>query len=1257
MKKFKGKILLGVMCMAAAISISMLSGVKANATATPTPTPTPVEEEYYFDYGGKKIPHGGSIIISDGNSINLRVSAIGANKVVWKSSEKKVADFNEETQETPTPIYEVNVIPKGPGFSEISATVEKGGVTKTVVCYVEVPLVIDDGNFTTTASGEKVLQLDTSASNNTYEFKIKKPDAGTTPDPGTDFKLLWVSANSEVATVENGKVTAKGAGSTIITITSGTSLPNGKKLEVKVPVVVSPLVEDSDGNYKPSATFTLIESVKSKKITTNAGYATNLAWEIYDNKGTLIPTSDTGRIMRDIHSYDGKVELYNLKAGTYKIKAYPDIKYKGDSKITPLEVTLIVPIYIEKERIIMNVGDEFRITDNSNVYDPGIFNYDFQKDDEKDDEMSVNVTPPTGIIKAVHEGSITVVLTYLPDSGLYDSEHKPSKRTIRITVIDGISLNHTKATIYKSGSLQLIATSSENTNTTIWSSSDPTIATVENGLVTGIKKGTVIITAAQIIKGVRKTATCIIRVEDSVSKITVTPANVTMEMNEFVTLSAKVEPAGSNKGPLHWVSSDTNVVDIKDSTDLAATIRGVKPGTAVISAINQDNVVVGYCHVSVMQHVEKITLSETAVTVPLTAKNFQLRANIEPQNATNKNVKWKSTNESIVKVDDKGMVTLVAPGVAAVIAFSESDPTVTGICNINVEIPVRSLTLDYKTKVMYVGESTRIGYLLTPNDASRKNVVWSSTDTSVVSVDSKGLITARGVGQAIVMVKTEDGAFYSTCTITVRQKATGIKFDVTNLELNVGQSYTIELTVTPSNSTELGLTWETTDSKIATVDDKGKITAKAPGKAVIFAKTAYGDAVYCNVTVVQQPNDIQLNFDEKTIVIGESFTLKATMQPSSAVDVNLIWSSSNEKVARVSNNGTVKAISGGTAIIKVQTEDKKITKFCIIKVVEPVTNVKLNKSSYILGVGKRYTLKATIEANTATNPKLKWTSSNPRVATVNSQGIITAKSIGTAVITATAQDGTNAEASCEVRVVKGVTSITLNYSSVTTVEGRSFKLKATVKPTNATVKRIRWTSSDESIAIVDSRGVVTAIKEGTVKIKATAADNSGKYDIVMVKVKAQVPATKVLISTESLIMTPGESTTLQKVINPINSTDRFTWETDNKTVASVNKSTGRVTAHKPGTANIILITESGKTATTEITVVGLNTTYLELEQYSRYTLSVIGINSGIIWDVDNPSVATVRNGVVESRKVGTTTITANINGKTLRCKIKVTPIR
>jgi uncharacterized protein YjdB len=140
-------------------------------------------------------------------------------------------------------------------------------------------------------------------------------------------------------------------------------------------------------------------------------------------------------------------------------------------------------------------------------------------------------------------------------------------------------------------------------------------------------------------------------------------------------------------------------------------------------------------------------------------------------------------------------------------------------------------------------------------------------------------------------------------------------------------------------------------------------------------------------------------------------------------------------------------------------------------------------------------------------------------------------------------------------------------------------------------------------------------------------------------------------------MVVGETTTVQKAINPTTSTDRFTWETDNKTVATVDAATGKVTARTPGIANITVMTESGKTASTKVTVVGLNTTNLELEQYSTYNLSVIGINSGVTWDVDDTNVAVVTNGLVSTRRVGSTIITATVNGRKLTCRLTVTKIQ
>jgi len=126
MKKFKGKILIGVMCLAAAVSISMLTKVNIQASSV-TPTPTPTAEEYYFDYGGTKISHGGKITIDNGLSINLRLNT-DATTVTWASSQTNVADLEPGAFS-----YERKVVPKGPGYSEISATFTKDGVTKTII--------------------------------------------------------------------------------------------------------------------------------------------------------------------------------------------------------------------------------------------------------------------------------------------------------------------------------------------------------------------------------------------------------------------------------------------------------------------------------------------------------------------------------------------------------------------------------------------------------------------------------------------------------------------------------------------------------------------------------------------------------------------------------------------------------------------------------------------------------------------------------------------------------------------------------------------------------------------------------------------------------------------------------------------------------------------------------------------------------------------------------------------------------------------
>ena len=1239
------KLWMVIVCVTAMVGIGWLSYYPLYAKAV---TPT---EEFYFQYNSNTLNPGSEIEVTTLNNSQLIVNSkdgiATADIIVWKSSDERVLKIKIENaaQEHIVKLERI-----GPGYSTVTAVITRNGIEYTISCQVKVLLNIDYTNFTiATTTEERVLQLE--AVSATKQILLKYADNSTSID---NTSVTWASEDVSVATVDNkGFVKAVGAGTTKIVITTDTQSASNETMSKTATVVVCPLAKDIDGTFKSVITIQPSNKLTYPIINTNATFASKITWKVYDRANNLIAPSDKSKIELLISSISGNIEIHNAKAGTYKIYGFVNNVYNESTPINFLTINVVVPIQIEAGNVVMNVGNTYSIVNNSNIPKPGIFDYTYILNNSI---ASVNET--TGIITAKMKGNVTIRLTYKPGSALFDPLIVTPSIDLNVSVIDGIALNNTESTIYTAGTIFLDAITTDPSQEIIWTSSDNNVASVLDGLVTGKNAGKAIITATQTINGVIKSASCTIFVQKSVTKITINPSEVSLNIGDYLTLHATIEPIGLNNVKLNWVSSNENVVTITKAGDVTATIQGSASGTAVISAINKDNVVVGSCFVIVKQKVTNITLSESSIVVPLSSKRIQLRAIVSPDNASNKKVIWSSTNNNIAKVDEYGYVSLLTSGSVSIISTSEDNPSVTSICNITVETPVMSLVLDETTKTMFVGDATRLTYTILPTNASTKTVIWSSTDTAVVNVDSTGLLTAKGVGQAVIILKMADGTLMKTCNITVKQKATGVSFDVDNLELNIGQSYTIQTTMTPADSTEVALKWESTNTNVATVDQKGKVTGKSVGKAVIIAKTLLGGTVYCNVTVLQQVTGLHLNYKSKTIVKGEKFVIKATILPSTATTMNVTWTSSNTKVVTVSTKGTVTSKSGGTAVITCKTKQGEFVQLCIVHVVEPVTNIKLSKSSYKLALGKSYTLKATIKTNAATNPAIKWTSSNKRIATVDTKGKVTGRALGFVTITATAQDGSRVNASCYMRIVKIVTSISLNRSSVTTIEGRSFTLKATIRPTNATYRTVNWSTSDKSVAIVNSDGVVTTLKEGNAIITAAAKDGSGKVSRCYVIVRALSPATSVTILNQNLTMVVGETNIIQKAINPTTSTDRFIWQTDNKTVASVDKSTGKVTARTPGIANITVMTESGKTASTKVTVVGLNVTSLVLEQYDpAYQLSVTGITTGVTWDVANSNIAVVKGGRVEARSIGSTTITASVNGRRLTCRLKVTKIK
>ena len=174
--------------------------------------------------------------------------------------------------------------------------------------------------------------------------------------------------------------------------------------------------------------------------------------------------------------------------------------------------------------------------------------------------------------------------------------------------------------------------------------------------------------------------------------------------------------------------------------------------------------------------------------------------------------------------------------------------------------------------------------------------------------------------------------------------------------------------------------------------------------------------------------------------------------------------------------------------------------------VNKITKVALNKKSVTLNKGKSTTVKATVTPANATNKKLKWTTSNSKVATVSQSGKVIAKSRGIAIIKAMSTDGSNKYANLKVTVKQPVTSVKLNRNSVNLkVKGnakqKTVTLKAKVYPNNVNNKTVKWSTSKSKIAIVNSKGKVTAKKKGTCYIIATAKDGSKKYAKCKITVK------------------------------------------------------------------------------------------------------------------------------------------------------------
>lgn len=379
---------------------------------------------------------------------------------------------------------------------------------------------------------------------------------------------------------------------------------------------------------------------------------------------------------------------------------------------------------------------------------------------------------------------------------------------------------------------------------------------------------------------------------------------------------------------------------------------------------------------------------------------------------------------------------------------------------------------------------------------------------------------------------------------------------------------------------------------------------------------------------------ISLNSTSKQIYVNQTFKLTATITPSEATNKTVNWTSSNPSVAIVDNDGLVTALSDGTAVITATTTDgTDLSASCYVTVMSiPVTSILLNKTSLTLDINdvNTYQLTATVSPSNATNKTVTWSSSNTAVASVSSDGLVTLIAPGNATITATTTDGTDLSASCQVTVVKRVKSITLSESSMTIYLPETAQLIATITPSDAVNPVLNWTSSNTSVATVNSEGFITSIGVGTTTIKATTTDGSNLSATCQVSVNKRY-VTSITLNETSLVMHIGDTFQLATDIQPENASDQtLNWSTGNSSVASVDNN-GLVTAIAGGTTYIQAKTRDGSSLTARCTIEVMPDYYITLDTLSHIRgeatrivdlpVSLVNKNpiSGIQFDVSLPN--------------------------------------
>ncbi len=717
-------------------------------------------------------------------------------------------------------------------------------------------------------------------------------------------------------------------------------------------------------------------------------------------------------------------------------------------------------------------------------------------------DSTIVTVDKNGVVKGKKGGTVTV------SAHLNDTDLTASCKIVVRTKVNEIKFDkeqiHLANGRYETINAEVLPEEAYD-KTLIWKSSNTSVATVDaKGNIKAVGIGETVITAVDRYNNA--TQSCNVKVYQPINSLNFTLPQLEMEVGNTIPLNVTATPDDNIYDVYDWESSDNTIVKV-DPNGYASAVGA---GNAVITCRAKDGTEeYASCSVTVVLPVKSIEIVQKQIELKK-GDTIRIDYTVLPENANNKSVIWKSSDESIVAVDSIGNITAKKSGSAVISCISAEKPNVTAECAVTVKVPITGIVLNNTDISLYREQSVNLITTLYPFDTTEKDIIWSSSNNSVASVDETGKVTGVGKGTAVIRCQSaESDSIFGECVVNVGVPVESMSLSRDNASLFKGNSVKLTAMLEPEDITDDTVVWKSSDENVATVDRDGLVISNSVGVANITCISKDNPAVRqtCKVTVIDMINGAEIQNIQNKSYTGKEITQEPTVVLKDGAGLILLNEDTDYSVSYEKN------INAGTATVIITGKGYYIgsaTKTFTIKKIPNTITAKSMAKSYSAQV-QSFDLAVKVKNGTPTYK------SNNKSVTVNKAGKVTvkAKFIGNATITITSPASTNYTSVKKNIVIKVVPTKT-KFTSATNNVSKKMTLKW-VKRTNATGYVIQYSTSstfsgaktvriDKNATVSRTIGNLVKDKKYYVRIKTFKTVSGTKYysgwsDVMSVTIK------------------------------------------------------------------------------------------------------------------------------------------------------------